>query len=235
MRGAVIGDMRISVHDAPHAVPAEVQVDAVAVFVGHLADCSGYVSQTIAGLGLGYTGRQGILGGLDQTKVLGVGIITHHETDGRITDPPVDIDGQVKGKQVTVLEVIVKGNPVQDRVIDREADVVGEGAGAEVWRIIHVAGRGPLAGLNTLLDMVVQVKEIDTGLAHGLEFLEDTTDEPAGRLHLLDLLLGLQLNHACTSFRVLRTLAALDSAATRSEWPLLRPAHPCSGISLILQ
>ena len=193
---AVVGDVRVAVHDVADAMAAEFQVDRVAVRTGDVADGGGHVAQTVARTGRVNAGGERLLGALDELEVARVGVVADHEADGGVADPAVDADGQIKADEVPVLEVVVERDAMQHCVVDRRADVVCERAGAEVRRIIHVARFGALAVDDLLVHVLVDLQQVGADLRHGLEFLENLADETTGRLHLLDFLSGFQFDHA---------------------------------------
>ena len=177
------------------AVSAELQVDRVAVFACHVADGAGDVAQTIARLSGFDAGRQSLFGALDQAQVVGM-LRADAEADGGIRDPSVDVDRQIEADQIAVLQVVVVRNAVQHGVVHGRADVVRERTGAEIRRIVDVAGRGALAVHDALVDEFVDFQQIGADLGEFLQVAQDAADEAACGLHRFNLFRGFQFDHA---------------------------------------
>ena len=193
---AVVGHMRIAVHDMADAMAAELQVDRVSVGTGHVAHGAGHVTQAVAGLGGGDGGGERLLGALDQTQVLRVLLLADHEADGGVRHPAVDTDRQVKAQQIAVLQRVVIGHAMQHGVVDGGADVVGERTGAEVGGVIHVAGFGALAAFDAATYEVVDLQQVGADLGGFLQVGQDAGHETAGGLHRFDFRWCLQFDHA---------------------------------------
>ena len=86
------------------------------------------------------------------------------------------------------------GEPMEHRIVDRQADDVAERAVAKGWGVIPVAGLcatlvDPAAG------MVFQLEQVDADVSDLAELGEDLGDELSGDLHPMDLRRRLQLDH----------------------------------------
>jgi hypothetical protein len=88
------------------------------------------------------------------------------------------------------------GEPVQDGVVDRQADGVAERAVAEGRGVVVVAGLRP-ALADPAADVLFEVEEVDTDVGEVRDLGEDLGDELPGRVHPLDLGGCLQLDHGC--------------------------------------
>ena len=187
--------MRGAVHDVADAMAAEFEVHRVAVFRRHFADRVGDITQTVAGNGFGDARGERLLGGLDETQVTWILVFANHEADGRVTHPAVDADGEVEADQIAVLERVVIRHTVQRRIVDRNADVMGERSRAEVRRVVDVAGLRALPVGNALVHNLIDLQQIRAHLGLLTQLVENAADEMAGRLHFLDLLGCLQFDH----------------------------------------
>jgi hypothetical protein len=220
-RATVVGDMGVFVHGPSYPVAAELGVDRVAVVVGNCPDRRGDVAQAVAWLRRGDPGIESGLGGADEAQVL-VCWCAHDHAAGCVGDPTVDADRKVHAQEVSVAQCVVTGEPVENRIVDRQADDVAERAVAK--------GRGvvPVAGLcATLVDpaagMVLQLEQVDADVSDLAELGEDLGDELSGDLHPLELCGRLQLDHGGSLAARLRynntdsTLAGIDIPAVPSR------------------
>src|SRR5690606_8095894 len=122
--------------------------------------------------------------------------------------------------------------------VDGRADVVAEGAAAEGWRVVDVAGLGTRAE-NHLLGPVVDLKQVGADTGTALDGVQDVGDERATRARLRDLGRGEDLDHraaprsARTSPRMSAGVERMGSSITRrasAASPARRAAtvSPCS-------
>lgn len=69
---------------------------------------------------------QGAFGGFDEALVLGPRDTNDH-TSRRIGDPPVNRHRDIHSQQVRITQYIVMRQPMQHRIVDRQADDVRNG------------------------------------------------------------------------------------------------------------
>ena len=191
---AVVGDVRVAVHGAAHAVPAELQVHARA---RRPARCRRWPRRCRrAGCRrcawpMPAVERAG--GDVDEVEVL-LARRTDDEADRRVGHPAVDAAREVEREQVAVPQHVVVGEPVQHRVVDRRAEHLAERRGAERRVVVDVAGLGT-AVLDHPVRERVEVEQVDADVRGLGQRGEDLGDEPARRPHRLDLRGGAELDH----------------------------------------
>ena len=74
---------------------AEFKIDRIAVFAG-TSRLRGNITQTVARLRSGNTGRERLFGALDQAQILRILMLADHEADGGIGNPAIDVDRQIE-------------------------------------------------------------------------------------------------------------------------------------------
>ena len=104
-RPAVIGDVRVLVHPPADAVTPESGRDAVAGSPCHRADRGRDVPDPGADHGGRDSGRERLLGGLDQQQIGRIGG-ADGEADGGVTRPPVEFGTEVDADQVTLAQPV---------------------------------------------------------------------------------------------------------------------------------
>jgi hypothetical protein len=135
----LVGDVWVFVQAASQPVSTELGVDRVAALGGHGTDRCADVTESVAGQRRGDAGGQGSFGGGDQVLVLGLRGSDDHAA-GRVGDPALDGHRDVHAQQVAVAKGVVVGQPVQHRVVDRQADDVAERSPPERGGVVPVAG-----------------------------------------------------------------------------------------------
>jgi hypothetical protein len=191
---ALVGDMGVLVHGAAESVAAELEVHRVSVRVGYGSDRRRDIAQAVPRLRGLDGGLEGHPGRADEPPVIFRGCADDHR-DRRVGHPAVDSHGEIHAQDVAVTQPVVVRQPVQDRVVDGQADDVAERAAAEGRRVVPVAGLGP-ALVDAAADMVLQVEEVDTHVRETLELCQYLGHELTRDVHLLDLGGRLQLDHA---------------------------------------
>lgn len=125
-------------------------------------------------------------GGLDQGHALGGARLPHQKADRGVGRDAVEAYGEVEGEQVAVAQREVARASVEHGVVDRRADVVGEGAAAEGRGVVDVAGLG--TGLaDHLRGPTVEVEQVGphgAALAQGLEDVGDEGTRTTGAVDL---------------------------------------------------
>ena len=178
------------------AMAAEFKIDRIAVFAGHIADCRGNITQTVARLRSGNTGRERLFGALDQAQILRILMLADHDADGGIGNPAIDVDRQIEADQIAVLQVVIERNAVQYGIVHGNANIVRERAGTEIRSIVDIAGFGTLAIDDALVHEFIDFQQIGTNFGEFLEIAQNAADKTAGRRHLFDLFRCFQFNHA---------------------------------------
>jgi hypothetical protein len=126
----------------PMPCPPELHVDGVAGVGEDRADRVRGVTEARSGVGGGDARRQGPFGCGDEGDALRRGRVADGEADGGVRGDAVEHDGEVQSEEVAVLEGVLVGEPVRDRVVDGGADAVAEGASTEGGVVVDVAVRG---------------------------------------------------------------------------------------------
>ena len=155
---SVVGDVRLAVHGAADAVPAELEVDAEARSPGHVTDGRRDVAEPVAGLRCCDAGLKRAAGGRDQASLLARR--PDDDAERGVGDPAIDTRREVDADEVAVLQHVVVGETVQDRVVDRGAQDLAKRRGAERRVVVDVAGLGA-ALADHLVGELVELEQVD--------------------------------------------------------------------------
>ena len=121
-------------------------------------------------------------GGRDQVEVL-LARRTDDDAERGVGDPAVDAGGEVDAEQVAVLERVVVGESVQDRVVDRRAEHLAERRGAERRVVVDVAGLRALVADHLVRERVeLEQVDADVGGLAASAVSTSATKRPAGRI-----------------------------------------------------
>jgi hypothetical protein len=177
-------------------VAAELGVHPIACVGRDLSDGGRDVTETAAGHRCGDTSVECSSRRIDEGLVGRVGTAADDDRDRGIGYPTVDRHGEVQTQHVTVAQHVVVWHPMEHSIIHRKADDVAKRAPSEGRRIVPVAGFGATIR-DQLTGMVFELHQVDPGLRLGRQCRQGVGDEFTGDRHLVDLLGGLEFDHAC--------------------------------------
>src|SRR6202035_4487357 len=126
-RLAVVGHLGVLVHAASNPVADQRAYDREAGALGDALDRARDVSHAVPGAALGDAGVQGLLGRAQQVLGLLADLIDRERPPG-VVDPAVECLTDVHGADVTALEPVGAGDPVDDHRVGRGADRAGKAA-----------------------------------------------------------------------------------------------------------
>ena len=178
----------------PTPCPPNVGVDPEARAPDHAADRRRDVAQPVAWLRGGDARGERPLRGLDLAQILGA-CRPDRNRDRGVGDPAVDRRGEVEADEVAVPEPPVVRQPVEHRVVDRDAQHLAERHRAERRVVVDVAARRALLADPRVRDPV-ELQDVDADPGPLGELRENCRDEPAGGSHRLDLVPAPKLDHA---------------------------------------
>ena len=167
-------------------VPHVVADDPIAVRADHRLHRRADVRDAVSQHHRLDAGLQAVPGDADQLLRLGRDLPDRHGA-GRVAVPAAHHRAVIELDQIAVLQLAPSGDAVDDLLVHRDADVLGEPVQAH-----ERAGGAALLGL-ALRDLI-QLLEREAGLDQLLQLLQDLVDHHPRLLHGGDLVGGLDLD-----------------------------------------